>query len=79
MREALDDLRRFTYATLTVRDREVTLLIVSGTLTKQIASSLGTTEITATVHRGLVIHKMRAYFPAELGRMAEGLKLPAIA
>ena len=64
------------YATLTAREREVMLLIVSGMLTKQIASALGTTEVTAAVHRGQVMHKMQANSPAELGRMAEKLKLP---
>jgi FixJ family two-component response regulator len=66
------------YAKLTAREREVMRLIVSGMLTKQIASTIGTTEITAKVHRGQVMHKMQANSPAELGRIAEKLKLPTI-
>jgi FixJ family two-component response regulator len=63
------------YASLTAREREVMLLMVSGMLTKQISSTLGTSDITATVHRGQVMRKMQANSPAELGRMAEKLKL----
>jgi FixJ family two-component response regulator len=64
------------YAKLTTREREVMRLVVSGMLTKQIASTLAMSEITATVHRGHVMRKMHANSPAELGRIAERLKLP---
>jgi FixJ family two-component response regulator len=66
------------YETLTPREREVMGLLVSGLLTKQIASKLGTSEITAQVHRSHVMRKMHANSPAELGRIAEKLKLPAM-
>ncbi len=66
------------YETLTAREREVMGLLVSGMLTKQIASRLGTSEITAQVHRGQVMRKMQANSPAELGRIAEKLKIPAM-
>ena len=68
---------RGRYQTLTAREREVMGLLASGMLTKQIASRLGVSEITAQVHRGQVMRKMDANSPAELGRMAEKLKLPA--
>jgi FixJ family two-component response regulator len=63
------------YKTLTAREREVMALFVSGIPTKQIASKLGVSEVTAAVHRGHVMQKMHAGSPAELGRMAEKLNL----
>src|SRR6202045_3468450 len=42
---------RNRYQTLTAREREVMELVVSGILNKQIASELGTSEITIKVHR----------------------------
>jgi FixJ family two-component response regulator len=69
---------RERYAKLTAREREVMRLVVSGMLTKQIASTLAMSEITATVHRGHAMRKMQANSPAVLGRMAEKLKLPTM-
>lgn len=79
-RQLQREIRKLTerYETLTAREREVMGLLVSGMLTKQIASRLGTSEITAQVHRGQVMRKMQANSPAELGRIAEKLKLPAV-
>jgi FixJ family two-component response regulator len=62
------------YKGLTARERKVMDLLVSGMQTKQIASALGTSEITVAVHRGRMMHKMQAGSPAELGSMAERLK-----
>jgi FixJ family two-component response regulator len=62
------------YARLTAREREVMNLVVSGLLNKQIASELGTSEITVKTHRSQVMRKMQAGSLADLVRAAERLK-----
>ena len=63
------------YDTLTVRERQVIVLIVRGMLNKLVAAELGITEVTVKVHRHHIMQKMKASSLPALVRMAEQLRL----
>jgi len=63
------------YASLTPREREVMLLVVSGLLNKQVGAKLGISEITVKAHRGKMMQKMEADSLADLVRMSVSLRL----
>ena len=73
-RKGLRELRE-RYESLTPREREVMSWVVAGLLNKQIAGELGTSEITIKLHRGHVMHKMRAASLADLVRMSARLEI----
>ena len=65
------------YASLTPREREVMVLVVSGLLNKQVGGVLGISEITVKAHRGQVMRKMKADSLPGLVTMAARLGLQA--
>ncbi len=71
VREAIDG----RLATLTPREHEVFLHVVSGLLNKQIAAKLGTVESTIKVHRARIMTKMGVGSLADLVRMAENARI----
>jgi FixJ family two-component response regulator len=66
-----------SYQSLTPREREVMVLVVSGLLNKQVGGELGISEITVKAHRGQVMRKMKASSLPALVHMVADLGLPA--
>ena len=66
---------RDRYASLSQRERQVMVLVVSGLLNKQVAGELGISEITVKAHRGKAMQKMKADSLADLVKMAARLRL----
>jgi FixJ family two-component response regulator len=65
---------RAYHGSLSRREREVMVLVVSGLPNKRIGHQLGISEITVKAHRGRVMRKMNAASLAELVTMAAQLE-----
>ena len=73
----LDEVREFRrqLKTLTQREYEILLQVVSGALNKQIADNLNIKEHTVKVHRGRVMQKLGVASLADLVRLTEKAKI----
>src|SRR5690606_14316373 len=60
-------------AALSPREREVMLMVAAGRLNKQIAATLGLSEITVKAHRAQVMRKMDANTLPDLVRIVDRL------
>src|SRR5271155_1016828 len=66
---------RARFETLTLREREIMALVVTGRVNKQIAYDIGISEIAVKASRGQVMRKMNAASLPDLARMADKLTL----
>jgi len=60
---------RLRFATLTLRERQVSSLILSGKKNRQVADALELSEITVKIHRSNAMHKLGAHNVQDLVRM----------
>ena len=65
------------FAQLTVREREVMMLVTQGLMNKQIAGRLGLSEVTIKIHRRQAMNKMGVQTLPDLVRCAAALGLHA--
>ncbi|MGY1447887.1 response regulator transcription factor [Pseudomonas chlororaphis] len=63
------------FSSLSLRERQVMALVTSGKMNKQVAATLGLSEITVKIHRGHAMQKMHARSLADLVKMAGALHL----
>jgi FixJ family two-component response regulator len=62
---------------LTPREREVLMVVITGRPNKQIAAQLKLSEMTVKIHRSQMMRKMKSKSLVELVRMADLLKISA--
>lgn len=62
--------------TLTPRERQVAVSVMSGKLNKQVAAELGVSEITVKIHRRNALRKMGVSSVIALAKAVEPLQLP---
>src|SRR5579872_4669232 len=68
---------RDRFQSLSPREREVVVMVVSGMLNKQIAAQIGSAENTVKVHRSRAMEKMQANSLADLVKKIERLQVPS--
>ena len=68
---------RARYETLSLRERQVMAMLMTGQLNKQIGAAIGASESTVKAHRMHVMRKMEAASLVELIRMADRLGVGA--